>query len=46
MANSDDPDQTAPLGVGLHCLQMLFVRNIGVQNFRKFTVMEMIQTNM
>ena len=41
MANSVDPDQTAPKeqsDLGLHCLYMP-VRNIGIQNFRTFTVL-------
>ena len=44
MANSVDPDQTAPKeqsDLGLHCLHMPchFVKYFGVGNFRTFTVM-------
>ena len=41
IANSVDPDQTAPLeqsDLGLHCLHMYFVSDLEVQNFNTFTI--------
>ena len=38
MANSVDPDQEQS-DLGLHCLHMPFLSDIGVQNFRTFTAL-------
>ena len=40
MANSVDPDQTAPLRSNLVCTICIchFIRHFGVQNFKTFTV--------
>ena len=37
MANSVDPDQTAPSDLGLHCLHMPFCQKLWCSKFRTFT---------